>query len=417
MQKMGAVCLLVAVAAAPVGAQDMRTMTIPTGNVARPVPQAAVDPKATPEEIAADAARDLKDDHFYNKPGATRAQYNADWQLCRLIARGSSTPAGTVPYVYNPALISPAGAAAGGIIGGLIAGAIQEGAQRRANRRNCLLIRGWRMVKLPEAERLRVAAMTEGQRSAYLDSMVGAATVTGAVTERTSFALAPDPQLNIDGRVPGTGSVWLGKKVDPAAPVVLAPGEAAIVLAYRRPDLDSAGRSGRIDIARYDPAHGDLIYRPKNAKKMGDTTTYLVQSQSRDRKSPLEVQVLKVTPGDYVLNGTAVGNLPVTTTNCFGAPTFSVAAGEVAYIGDFVPLMEAANSRGEKVSTLAYASHVEDTRTVLASKQPALAAALKPATLRNGATYSCAAVTMDRWDLPGVASVAPATPAAVQVGG
>lgn len=417
MQKIGAVCLLVAVAAAPVGAQDMRTMTIPTGSTARPVPQTAVDPKATREEIAADAARDLKDDHFYNKPGATRAQYDADWQLCRLIARGSSTPAGTVPYVYNPALISPAGAAAGGLIGGLIAGAIQEGAQRRANRRNCLLIRGWRMVELPEAERMRVAAMTDAQRSAYLDTMVGAPTVTGKVTERASFSLAPDPQLNIDGPVPGAGSVWIGKKVDPAIPLVLAPGEAAIVLSYRRPDLDSAGRSGRVDIARYDPAHGDLIYRPKDAKKTGDTTTYLIQSQSHDRKSALEVQVLKATPGDYVLNGTAVGNLMVTTTNCFGAPTFSVAAGEVAYIGDFVPLMEAANSQGQKVSTLAYTSHIEDTRAVLASKQPTLAAAMKPATLRNGATYSCAAVTMDRWDLPGVPSVAPAVQPVAEGGG
>jgi len=27
----------------------------------------------TPEEIAKDAARDLKDNRFYNKPGATRA--------------------------------------------------------------------------------------------------------------------------------------------------------------------------------------------------------------------------------------------------------------------------------------------------------------------------------------------------------
>ena len=45
----------------------------------------------TPEEIAKDAARDLKDNRFYNKPGATRAQYDADWQECRLIARRRSS--------------------------------------------------------------------------------------------------------------------------------------------------------------------------------------------------------------------------------------------------------------------------------------------------------------------------------------
>ena len=60
-----------------------------------------------PEEIAKDAARDLKDNRFYNKPGATRAQYDADWQTCRLIARGSVTPSGSATYVYNPAVVSP----------------------------------------------------------------------------------------------------------------------------------------------------------------------------------------------------------------------------------------------------------------------------------------------------------------------
>ena len=40
----------------------------------------------TPEEIAKDAARDLKDNRFYNKPGATRAQYDVDWQECRSLA-------------------------------------------------------------------------------------------------------------------------------------------------------------------------------------------------------------------------------------------------------------------------------------------------------------------------------------------
>ena len=92
---------------------------------------AAAQPKIengdTPEEIAKDAARDLKDNRFYNKPGATRAQYDSDWQECRLIARGSRLANGTIP-TYNPAIynpsISPLAAGAGGLIGGMIASAI-----------------------------------------------------------------------------------------------------------------------------------------------------------------------------------------------------------------------------------------------------------------------------------------------------
>ena len=59
------------------------------GTAAPALAQPKPENKDTPEEIAKDAARDLKDNRFYNKPGATRAQYDADWQECRLIARGS----------------------------------------------------------------------------------------------------------------------------------------------------------------------------------------------------------------------------------------------------------------------------------------------------------------------------------------
>lgn len=365
-----------------------------------------VQPQDSPEEIAEDAARDLRDNRFYNRPGATRAQYDADWQECRLIARGSQTPAGSVPtYVNNPALynpsISPIAGAAGGLIGGLIAGAIAEGEQRRANRRSCLLIRGWRMVEVPPAEATRVAALTDDERGAYFNTIVGARQVNGTVTERTSFSLASDPALRLDAPVEVPGTVFLGRRVDPSVPFALAPGEAAVVLAFRRPDW-SAGRTGEIVLARYDIAARDLAYQPRDWRRRGDTTTYRFNVISRDRRAPLEVHVLRVTPGDYVIDGHVPGQAVVTSSNCFGAPTFHVNAGEVAYLGDFVPFMNVELSTGQRLSTVAYASHIDDARRTLAVQQPALAQALVAAPLRNGATYACAAVTMDRWDLPGV---------------
>lgn len=121
----------------------------------------------TPEAIAADSARDLKDNRYYNKPGATRADYDADWQKCRLIARGSITPGGApTVIVYNPAVISPAAAGAGGLLGSLIGGAIQQGEQRRANRRSCLLIKGWRLVEVDPAQATRFAALPDTEREA-----------------------------------------------------------------------------------------------------------------------------------------------------------------------------------------------------------------------------------------------------------
>lgn len=363
----------------------------------------------TPEEIAEDAARDLRDSRFYNRPGATRAQYDAEWQECRLIARGSLTPGGNTATYYNP-MYSPMANAVGGLIGGLIAGAIAEGEMRRANRRACLLMRGWRLVEVDRAEAARVAAMNDSQRSAYFDTIVGAEHVEGQITERTSFSLAPDSALRLDAPVEGPGAIYLGRRIDPAVPIELEPGEGAVVMAFRRPDEGSAGRSGTINFARYDMTARDLYSPEKDSQRTEaerEKATYAFSFASRDRRAPLEVQVVRVSPGDYVVTGFAVGRgVAVTNSFCFGAPTFHVGAGEVVYVGDFVPYINAGLSTGGRYSGVAWTSHLEDARRTLAVSQSGLAAALAPAALRNQATYTCAAVTMDRWDLPGVEALA-----------
>ena len=385
------------------------------GPAARPVAAPPAPKDDAPEEIAKDAARDLTDDRFYNKPGATRADYEADWQDCRLIARGSRTPSGQVPYFYNPAVISPVAAAAGAGFAGLIAGKIKEGEQRRANRRTCLMVRGWRLVEPSDAEGARIAAMTPEQRSAHFDAVVGAPTVTGVVTERTRFDLAPDPLIKLDGPVALPGTIQLGKKVDTAKPLALGPNEGALVLAFRRPDAGSLGRSASVALSRYDLEGRDLVYRPRDWKKRGDATTYLAAASSVDKKAAYEVHVIKLTAGDYVFTsrstgggvgaGSAMGMLvgaggaPAVATNCFGAPTVHIGAGEVVYAGDFVPLVNAPASGGTKVTGIAHTRNLEDARTTLAARQPALAAALQPATMRNGATYACVGTAMDRWDV------------------
>ena len=145
-----------------------------TKTVAETVQTQSKTDEDSPEEIAKDAARDLKDSRFYNKPGATRAEYDAAWQECRLIARGSRTPSGTYTYVYNPNVISPLAAGIGAGIGGLIGNAIVQGQIRRANRRSCLLVRGWRLVEVEGTEAAKVAAMTDAERDRYFSTIIGA---------------------------------------------------------------------------------------------------------------------------------------------------------------------------------------------------------------------------------------------------
>ena len=308
-------------------------------------------------------------------------------------------------------MISPLAAGIGAGLGGLLAGAIAEGQQRRTNRRNCLLIRGWRLVEVSRAQATRVGAMTDAERSAYFDTVVGASYVGGgSVIERTSFSLPANSAINLDAPVPAPGAVFLGRRVDPAVPFALAPGEGAVVLAFRRPDEGSAGRTGEVQFARYDLAARDLIYQPRDWRSQGDNTSYRMQVISSDRRAPLEVHVLRVTPGDYVITGHVPGVVPVTSSFCFGAPTFHVGAGEIVYVGDFIPFMNHRLSTGERLTQVAYTSHLEDARRTLAARQPALAEGLRAATMRNRATFACAAITMDRWDIPGAEALPPPAP-------
>ncbi|MGH2173914.1 hypothetical protein ACQ1Z4_14475, partial [Enterococcus faecalis] len=82
-------------------------------------------------------------------------------------------------------------------------------------------------------------------------------------------------------------------------------------------------------LLRYDAEHGDVVYRPRDWKKTGDKTVYAVLAQSADKKQAYEVQLIRVTPGAYVLDGTSVGAAVPVSTNCFGAPVLDVKAGEV----------------------------------------------------------------------------------------
>ena len=388
-------------------AQDFRVLQIPYGGGSAPgVPQDVADPDATAEEIADDAARDLKDRSYYNRPGATLEDYNADWQTCRLIARGSRTPSGMATYVYNPAFVSPLAAGIGSGIGAGLGALIAEGVQRRANRRACLLIKGWRLVRMTDAEQRQVAAMSPAGQQAFFAKAVGAENPSGEIEERTSFVLAPDPELDLDAPVAGEPSLWLGKsKISPTSPIVLGPNEGAVVLAFRRPDAKSAGRSGKLRLLKFKAERLDLDL-PRKGVKEDKQISFVRLVESKDRKAPYELQVVRLTPGYYVIDSTSAGSTLPMTTNCFGAPIFEVKAGETVYLGDWIPFMDVRLSNGDKLfGTLAFAPHFDQASSALARFQPALTESMTPAALANGATYSCAGMTMDRSELPGIAAM------------
>lgn len=196
--------------------------------------------------------------------------------------------------------------------------------------------------------------------------------------------------------------------IAPAAPMALAPGQAGILVAFRRPDKASEGKSGALAFARYDPEKRDLIPEPRGAKKQGITTTYNVLARSTDRRAPIEHALFLVTPGDYVLAGASPGpGGMVVNSFCLSGPTFRVTEGEIAYFGAITPYMSVKQVDGTSVAAMAWSSDVEAARAALAD-HPALQQAVQPADIRNKATWGCVATTMMAYDVPG----APILPAA-----
>jgi hypothetical protein len=372
-----------------------------TGGRAQPAPAS----KDSPEDIAKDAARDLKDNRFYNKPGATRAQYDADLQECRLIARGSKIANGNTtlynPALYNPS-ISPLAAGVGGGIGAAIGAAIAEGVQRRENRKRCLMIKGWRLVRLPDSKSALVSKMGDEEKQSYFNQIVGTQTVDGEIEKMDRFSPPADPALAVGPELASPATLFINK--DPAKAVLppLESGQGAIVMAYRRNHPAAANRFGLVQLFRYDQAKGDLQYQPRDWKKRGDKTTYVVSIPAGDRHAAYELRIIPVTAGDYVLGGWSIGaNVPPQASNCFGAPMIHVEPGQYAYLGDATPIMGAQLANGDKTSAMLFNRYFAVAQNAVAKLRPELAGKLVEAPIENGATYSCAAVTMDRFDWPG----------------
>jgi hypothetical protein len=117
------------------------------------------------------AGSDRNKERYFNRPGATAADYQNEWTGCRQIARRLASPNA------NPALMSMA-FAQGGMVGGLLVSgfdsAFSQLRARRDIRRRCLIARGWRMVEPDEAGQARIAALSREDREAYFNRMLSA---------------------------------------------------------------------------------------------------------------------------------------------------------------------------------------------------------------------------------------------------
>lgn len=357
------------------------------------------------QEIADDSARDLRESRFYNRPGATRADYDAEWQECRLIARGSRSMGGQVVTVpYNPGIISPAAASGAGLIGAMIGNAIVEGQLRRANRRACLLVKGWSLAEVEEAAaRARIAEMSDAEREAHFNRLVGAETLPAGlkILRWENHFAAPKLAASIGPRDAAKDKAAQRK---PVKPVDIASGQGGVILAFRRPDEASQGKSASLLISRYDPEAANIVVPARRDK--ADTTTYSVLIKSRDKTLEVEHVLHALTPGSYVLSGATPGVQGVVNMNfCLSSVMFTVEAGKITYIGDFVPYPLVEVESGGRVPAMAWRDHFADAEAAAPALQSSAPLPVQPASFTNGVSWGCAATVMAAYSVPGAPSL------------
>lgn len=285
---------------------------------------------------------------YYNRPGAELKAHDADVIACAADAARMLS--------VDEALHT---GAAQGLVGALVGGAIQNAAHRgavAAGLENCMVVRGWRVVKLGDDEGQALAKLPQADLAARLAPWIGAAVPHGqivrvwgndaanAVTHR--YAMRPDHtnngqlslaeattgdlhQFETSGRPVDSARAVLDpkwpKKALTASTLSAAPNGSGILMVRIRGLslrngigvwLSREGADKDIFPSRSD--HGpDLLLAAKGllfAHHDGD------------------MFVIATPPGRWRL--AAIGMTP-SLSLCLGSPSFAVGAGEVVYAGTF----------------------------------------------------------------------------------
>jgi hypothetical protein len=285
---------------------------------------------------------------YYNRPGADPKSHDAEVADC------AAEAARTISYdeqIHN--------GASQGLMGALIGGALQHAYHRgaaAAGLENCMVVRGWRVVKLDDAEGAELGKLAPADLAARLAPWIGAENPHGQVARTfhndaanaasTRYAIRPghdDTQLSLTAATGGRltqfnsdnrpadstrdvlDAKWPRKALTPQT-LSSAPQGGAILL------IQIKGLSGRngvgvtlnrmgaeADIAPSRSDHApDVLVAAKGtlfARKEGDLFAFAVP------------------PGRWRVAGLISGGPALNF--CLGAPAFEVKAGEVVYAGSF----------------------------------------------------------------------------------
>ncbi|MES2341638.1 MAG: hypothetical protein V4597_08170 [Pseudomonadota bacterium] len=324
---------------------------------------------------------------YFNRPGATPADHTRDLQTCVGTAMATLPHRGIPPGTKTRADIDSFYSGEFSILA-----TYQARGRAETNLQNCMIVGGWRVMRLDEAQGRALWQADPAEIRRQLADWAGAAAPPGQEVRAFANDAARKGTVLLDLSVLAfpsihdlaTRSLDMGAVPIPRAPALFRTGNPK----WRAPALTPDG----LGAAPPDAAIVVMIVSGESGQKYDGIEFRRVPSNPYaipfeedgrpdqffpdDKKSlPAgngRMSVLALPPGKWVFSVRSGLEM------CLGAPAFEARAGEVLYLGAF----------DFGAETLAPDMALDTARSLLALA-PTLAARLKPAAWTNGATWPC----------------------------
>jgi hypothetical protein len=230
-----------------------------------------------------------------------------------------------------------------------------ERARKDINIELCMVVKGWRLMRLPELEGQRLALLSQNELSVALASLVGSLsptgetarifrneTITPSQTRATDYknakrtllsaqAISPNAQsdqgiLSMDPSQRGQRIGWSGPtpigqvvKLEPQSVYDNAPNSAVIIYGFRQT------RKARFQLTAIERESVSAQQTVDRVFVSANNSPIMLADGSA-----LSIQVFRVPPGKWFVQGGYFNY-----DNCMGAPVFEAKAGSVTYMGTF----------------------------------------------------------------------------------
>lgn len=315
---------------------------------------------------------------YFNRPGATRTEHDSELVNCAAAARNNYLANAQAPAAGDPA--------SHGLVGDLVTGMMLSGWARAHYNiviEHCMVVRGWRLVRLDEAAGQRLERLEREALAQEMAPLIGASNPPGEIV-RTWRNEGADPRSIIASSPANASRVLLSAlAADPNAgppdvPVNTAnPGDFtfAPVLAPVPLTALAPPRAGRalLIVGLVGPRSGGRRYFPdlrNEHERTVETVQLLLQGAERVGDRVTKTLAFDVPAGEWSMAG-----YPINLSFCLGAPSFVANGGDVIFVGEF----DSGAILNANTSAEAFARHVPG----------ALAQSARPAQWINGATWTC----------------------------